>query len=141
MKNIGKFLLTVGAILTPAIANAADKKGNVEEGKKLYAQFCSNCHGAMGKGDGPAAAVLNPKPADHSDAAKMCEITDDILFKVIKDGGASIGKSPVMPAWGPQLKDDQKVQDLVAFVRSLNVKGCKGKAGGGDKKKEPEKKK
>jgi mono/diheme cytochrome c family protein len=36
------------------------------EGKSLCAAKCHNCHGANGRGDGPAAAVLNPKPADFT---------------------------------------------------------------------------
>jgi mono/diheme cytochrome c family protein len=31
-------------------------------GRLLYAQTCATCHGAEGKGDGPAAKGLNPKP-------------------------------------------------------------------------------
>src|ERR1700681_4577276 len=38
------------------------------DAKKLYTSYCAPCHGEKGKGDGPAAAALNPKPADHSSA-------------------------------------------------------------------------
>lgn len=34
------------------------------EGKALFEQHCSACHGADGKGDGPAAASLKTQPAD-----------------------------------------------------------------------------
>jgi len=36
------------------------------EGKSLYAAKCHICHGANGQGDGPAAAALNPRPADFT---------------------------------------------------------------------------
>ena len=36
------------------------------EGKKLYSTYCLGCHGENGKGDGPAAAALPVKPADHT---------------------------------------------------------------------------
>jgi mono/diheme cytochrome c family protein len=98
-------------------AQAADP----EEGKKVYMQFCSSCHGQSGKGDGPAAAALNPKPRDHTDREYMSKLSDEQLFKVIKEGGASIGKSPLMPPWGPSLKDDQ-IKDVIAYVRTLCCK-------------------
>src|SRR5262245_1347901 len=40
-----------------AAAVAAGKKLTVDEA-------CTACHGDSGKGDGPGAAALNPKPAD-----------------------------------------------------------------------------
>jgi cytochrome c oxidase cbb3-type subunit 3 len=103
--------LVFGTVL---FADAAD----VEQGKKLYGQFCASCHGQSGKGDGPAAAALNPKPRDHTDKETMSKLSDDDLLKVIKNGGASVGKSPLMPAWGASLKDDQ-IKDVIAYVRTL----------------------
>ena len=107
-------LCTLVLAMTPK-ARAAD----AEEGKKVYMQFCSSCHGQSGKGDGPAAAALNPKPRDHTDKEYMSKLSDDDIFKVVKNGGASVGKSPLMPAWGATLKDDQ-IQDVVAYVRTLS---------------------
>lgn len=33
-------------------------------GRALYGEFCTSCHGASGRGDGPAAAGLGRTPAD-----------------------------------------------------------------------------
>ncbi len=38
----------------------------VEKGKKLFTTICVTCHGADGKGDGPSAATLNPKPRNFT---------------------------------------------------------------------------
>ncbi|QIE45614.1 cytochrome c [Pseudohalocynthiibacter aestuariivivens] len=35
-----------------------------DEGRVLYAQYCSQCHGPAGKGNGSWASVVDPKPAD-----------------------------------------------------------------------------
>jgi mono/diheme cytochrome c family protein len=99
---------------TALVALAAD----AEQGKKLYGQFCASCHGQSGKGDGAAAAALNPKPRDHTDKEYMSKMSDDEMLKVIKNGGASVGKSPLMPPWGSSLKDEQ-IQDIIAHIRSL----------------------
>lgn len=71
-----------------------------------------------GDGDGPMSALLDPKPARHSDAAAMSALSDETLFRVIKDGGPAVGKSPQMAAWGDRLSDET-IRDLVAYVRSL----------------------
>jgi cytochrome c oxidase cbb3-type subunit 3 len=106
----------LGAVLlgSTVVAQAAD----ADQGKKLYGQFCASCHGQSGKGDGPAAAALNPKPRDHTNQEYMSKMSDDEMLKVIKDGGASVGKSPLMPPWGASLKDDQ-IKDVIAYIRTL----------------------
>jgi mono/diheme cytochrome c family protein len=64
------------------------------------------------------AAGLDPKPARHTDGSYMNALSDEHLFRVIKEGGAAVGKSPLMAPWGGTLSDAQ-VHDLVAFTRSL----------------------
>lgn len=114
--DLATLVVMVGAMLLSAmmVAHAAD----AEQGKKLYGQFCASCHGQSGKGDGPAAAALNPKPRDHTSREYMAQMSDDEMHKVIKDGGAAVGKSPLMPPWGASLKDDQ-IKDVIAYIRML----------------------
>ena len=38
----------------------------IEKGKNLFTTICVSCHGADGKGDGPSAASLNPKPRNFT---------------------------------------------------------------------------
>jgi mono/diheme cytochrome c family protein len=38
----------------------------VAKGKTLFAVNCTSCHGALGAGDGAAAAALNPKPRNFT---------------------------------------------------------------------------
>lgn len=88
------------------------------QGEALYKQYCAACHGPEGRGNGPAAAGLPVKPADHTNGAVMNKISDAELFKAIKEGGQAAGKSPAMPPWGGSLKDEQ-IRALVLYVRSL----------------------
>lgn len=101
----------------PAAAGGA---GDAAKGKTLYVTYCGACHGPGGKGDGPAAATLTKKPADHTDGSFMNPLATEELFKAIKEGGAAVGKSNLMPAWGATLSDDQ-IHDVLAYVRSLAV--------------------
>ena len=90
------------------------------EAKRIYATYCSNCHGVSGKGDGLAAKSLPVKPADHTDGKFMSQLSDKYLHDIISKGGSGVGKSPFMPAWGSLLKD-QQIHDLTSYMRSLSI--------------------
>jgi len=97
-------------------AESAAVEADAKAGKADYQIYCASCHGETGAGDGPVAQALNPKPARHNDGAYMNPLTDDYLFKVIKFGGASVGKSPMMAPLG---LSDQQIHNVIAFMRSL----------------------
>lgn len=83
------------------------------DGAALYAQQCATCHGKEGKGDGAAAAALDPKPRDFSVKEWQESKTDEQITASITDG---VGK--LMPGY-KQLKPEQ-VKALVAFIRTLD---------------------
>lgn len=93
---------------------------NVEKGKEIFAQRCVACHGSTGHGDGPASASLNPKPRQFADADWQKQVTDEYIEKIVKLGGAAVGKSPAMPS-NPDLNDPQVVAGLRTVVRSFNA--------------------
>jgi len=97
---------------------AAAESGDPETGRADYRIFCAACHGPTGDGDGPAAQGLEPKPARHSDGAYMNSLSHEDLFQVIKFGGLSVGKSPLMAPWGGALSD-QQIENVIAFIRTL----------------------
>jgi len=103
----------------PAPAPSGSLRGDASAGAALYRQYCTTCHGPGGKGDGPVAATLNPKPANHSDHVYMATLSDERLYQVISKGGASVGKSPMMAPWGGVI-NDQGIKDLIAFLRQLS---------------------
>src|SRR5690606_37209939 len=55
-------------------------------GKALYAQQCAACHGASGRGDGPAAKGLEPPPSDFHDLARMAQRSAYGLYNTITLG-------------------------------------------------------
>jgi mono/diheme cytochrome c family protein len=105
--------------LAPTVG-LAQTKGDPKAGKTKYEANCAGCHGKAGKGDGPAAATLNPKPQDHTDGKIMNSLTDQYLFDIIKNGGMAVKKSPIMPANNKKL-NDQEIWDVVAYIRSFAV--------------------
>lgn len=120
-----KRLLSAALVLSSSAALAAgfELGGDAKKGAETYKTMCASCHGETGKGDGAASAALNPKPANFQDAARSASVTDEYIYKMIKDGGAANGKSPLMIAWGPSL-GDAKVRDVAAYVRSLAPKAA-----------------
>ncbi len=107
--------ILVAVVLLPTLVLA---QGSPAKGKDLYAKQCAGCHGPAGKGDGPAAAAINPKPGDFTNKAYMTALKDQYLFDLIQKGGAAVGRSPLMTPFGSKLKDGE-IQDVIAYVRSL----------------------
>ncbi|MBI1746507.1 MAG: cytochrome c [Acidobacteria bacterium] len=109
--SLGLFVICYGAYVKAGDAG--------KPGADLHKTHCFKCHGESGKGDGPAAKILKPKPTDWSDAEKMSKVKDEDLMKMIKEGGASVGKSKLMPAFKEKLSDDE-IRQTVKFVRSFS---------------------
>jgi high-affinity iron transporter len=51
-----------------------------------FAAHCAVCHGAAGRGDGPAAKGLTPPPADLTDAARQSQLSVFGLYNTITLG-------------------------------------------------------
>ncbi|MEO6545866.1 MAG: c-type cytochrome, partial [Nitrospiraceae bacterium] len=94
---------------------------SVDRGKVVYKEYCSQCHGATGKGDGPAASGLDPKPAIHANIP-FEKLPIDYLYNVINHGGAAMGKSPNMPYWNLTI-GQQGVADVMAYLK-VTFKGA-----------------
>jgi copper transport protein len=84
---------------------------SIERGRMLFQQNCVTCHGDDGRGDGPAAADLNPQPTDFR--LHMPNHTDPDFFNFIADGypGSAM----------PEFRDafsDEDIWNLVNFLRA-----------------------
>jgi len=86
------------------------------QGKHLFAQYCATCHGDDGKGDGQNASNLTPAPPDLT--APSARLDAALIRRVITEGSASVGRSPLSPPWGRNLSR-QEVAYLVAYCLSL----------------------
>jgi mono/diheme cytochrome c family protein len=94
--------------------------GNQDEitlGKSEYMSMCFVCHGAQGKGDGPAAKATPSTPSDLSDPVRSQLLSDGDRFAVMRLGI----EGTAMPASGANL-NDQQVWRILAYVETLVVK-------------------
>ncbi len=85
---------------------------SVVDGARLYAENCALCHGADGRGDGPAAAGLAVRPADLT-APHLFAHTPGDLFWWVSNGRAH----GVMPGFAAVLSPAER-WDVINFVRA-----------------------
>jgi mono/diheme cytochrome c family protein len=101
-----------GALLPRDSVDAAIFRGGL-----VYANYCVTCHGINADGNGRAARLHNPRPAN----LRASDKNNAYIALIVRRGGEAIGRSPSMPPWGEELTDEQ-VNDVVAFVRSVNAR-------------------
>lgn len=85
----------------------------LKEGRKVYESMCWSCHGLEGKGNGPAAAAINPKPADHTSERVQLQKDGNLYWKI------STGRGPMQP-YGRTLSSKQRWA-LVSYIRQLGA--------------------
>lgn len=113
--TVDEALAAAASAPAPA-AVAGDAKS---EAHTMFRARCQVCHGEKGTGDGPGAAALNPKPRNYTDASWQASVTDEQIKNVIMNGGAAVGKSPIMPASPDLQAKPEVVAELVKIVRGF----------------------
>ncbi|HEY6512197.1 MAG TPA: cytochrome c [Burkholderiaceae bacterium] len=101
---------TDGALLPRDSADAAIFRGGL-----VYANYCVTCHGINADGNGRAARLHNPRPAN----LRASDKNDAYIGLIVRRGGEALGRAPGMPPWAEELTDEQ-IKDVTAFVRSVN---------------------
>ena len=105
-----------GPWVAPAAAAAkknplAGKPDAIAAGKQIFTTTCAPCHGPNGHGDGPAAAALNPRPANFSSPA-IAGDSDGALFWKLSEGRGA------MVAFKASLSETQR-WELVSYLHTL----------------------
>ena len=95
-------------------------------GRKVYEHYCRICHGDSGKGDGFNSSNLALRPHDFTDASFWRQTTDERVYYAVAQGGPSVGKSVLMPAWGHTLTERQ-LRDVVIYTRAFATVAKAGK--------------
>lgn len=89
------------------------------QGKRLFVHYCATCHGDDARGDGQNASNLNPAPPDMT--ASTPSRDPALIRRVIAEGSAAVGRSPLSPPWGRSLSQ-QQIDYLVAYCQSIGGK-------------------
>lgn len=91
----------------------------VARGAELFPQHCASCHGADGRGDGPAAKGLDIPPADLT-AEHLWEHADGEMFWWLSHGIDAPEGGLAMPGFAGRLSPDQR-WELIDYVRAHNA--------------------
>ena len=113
------FAASTGSVraATPDVGTEAQR----ESGKKLYAQYCSQCHGEKGDGQGYATPHLYPQPRNFTLGKFKVRTTPNGALPTHQDIVNIIRRGmpyTSMPAW-PALSD-QEVSDLAYFITTFS---------------------
>lgn len=99
------FVLAIAAAQqpTPKIQSVPIQQTHVTSGSEMYGTYCAVCHGADGKGNGPAATALKTHPPDltvlsktNGGAFPSAHVASTLQFGV--ENPAHGNKE--MPIWG-----------------------------------------
>ena len=132
-------------IVTAVVSTAQVETRNVSirytspfDGEKMYASYCSACHGDKGKSDGPAAAAVTTAPGDLTTLSKSHNgrfPRAHVFFSILN--GKTRQRSEqgyYMPSWnapfyslcvgqrGCDAEVQMRVVRLTDYLQSLQVK-------------------
>ena len=91
----------------------------IAHGAKLFAANCAVCHGAEGRGDGPAAQSIAIRPADLT-AEHFWAHSDGELFWYISHGFEAPDGGIAMPGFAGTLSSEAR-WDLIDYLRAHNA--------------------
>jgi mono/diheme cytochrome c family protein len=108
----------------------SDLKDDAPPGLRVFAQHCAMCHGSDGRGNGPAAVPLHPRPRDFtggvfklkSTASNEPPAVDDVRDAITRGMPGS-----AMPGWQDILSADEVVA-VAEYVRDLGPQHVWGNA-------------
>jgi mono/diheme cytochrome c family protein len=101
---------------------ATTASASPSRGKEVYDAHCVECHGSEGKGDGPAAHLMTPRPRDFTRGRYKIRSTesgsvptDDDLLRSVRQGLYA----STMPGWQKILPEDD-IRAVVAHVKTFS---------------------
>ncbi|MGE4092734.1 MAG: cytochrome c [Candidatus Binatia bacterium] len=130
-------LTCVTLLAASPIVGHAQEEEVAAAGKPSYEQNCAVCHGAGGKGDGPAMNLLTVKPADLTKITARNNGTFPFwkIYRII-DGREELkghGQKD-MPIWGAEFRAEAgggaavesqvrgRILELVYYLQSIQAK-------------------
>jgi len=111
-----------GQLASDVMSASVLASGDAQRGMPLYQNLCASCHGAKGQGDGPAADLFDPRPADFTGHLKYALTGDGRMDAstaafFVRQGVAG----SAMP--GHPWLSENEVADLVACLMEFRKKG------------------
>jgi mono/diheme cytochrome c family protein len=119
----------------PEIKKVPAPNVNPASGKDMYMAYCAACHGADGRGDGPAAPALKTPPTNLTllAAKKAGRFPEAQVQQSIKGDPNMLSAhgSKDMPVWGPTFlqlgsrsaaQAQLRIRNLTSYIESIQSK-------------------
>jgi len=121
-RTVGPLIAVVVALLS-VIPTVRLSSQDTTAGRKVYSKWCAGCHGEDGKGDGPAAAYMLPRPRDFTGAVYQIRTTANGQLPTDADLRRSIDDGlfgTAMPGWKGRLSDAER-RDVLAYLKTFSA--------------------
>jgi mono/diheme cytochrome c family protein len=86
-------------------------------GSLVFFNYCVTCHGPNADGNGRAARLYDPRPAN----LRASEKNEEYMRLIVRNGGRAMARSEFMPPWGEELTDEQ-IGDVVSYLQSIKAR-------------------
>ncbi len=131
--------LAAAVLCGVSMSAAADRLGTpvtrtaIAQGSTIFHDHCAVCHGERGRGDGPAAGALTPRPTNLASLTKQTGTFPATHIAAVLKGTEPIVAhgSPTMMMWGViflanangnRAQADLRISEVVAFIQSIQEK-------------------
>ena len=113
---LGLILVVATVVLVDSSRSVADPTPSADtpNGRQLYREYCSSCHGMAGKGDGPDASIFEARPRNLREGFLKKYKTDELVQRVRE--GKPLELALDLPALRARAGD---VEALAAYLRRL----------------------
>lgn len=116
-------LVLTGLLLWKFTASGFPQGGGATDlGRTVYEVRCAPCHGGDGKGDGPYAMILSPRPRDFTMGMFEYRTTESGSLPTDDDLRRTISKGlpgTAMPAWGNFITGDS-LNAVIAYLKTFS---------------------
>ena len=122
VRSVLLFAATVVLFVAVAFTLTRTRLEAQPRGRAVYDKHCTECHGTAGKGDGPSAFHVAPRPRDFSTGRYKIRSTETGSVPTDEDVIRSVRQGlygTAMPAWD-RILSDTDIQDVVAYIKSLS---------------------
>jgi len=110
-------LFGLATLLAVQGAQAGDADTASERrGAPVFGTYCVACHGSYGDGKGKAIRNLGVSPGN----LRTTNSPDATIERIVRKGGAGVGRSAFMPPWEEELTE-QQIKDVLAYLRTINM--------------------
>jgi mono/diheme cytochrome c family protein len=100
---------------------AVGARAQEPRGKVVYEKHCTECHGAGGRGDGPSASFLVPRPRDFTSGKYKIRTTETGSVPTDDDLTATVRRGlygTAMPGWD-RILQDAEIADVVQYLKAF----------------------